>query len=320
MTASKRAAAVAAIVLLPSLVPAVAYAQSEDQGLAQTLFDEGLKLMDEGKYAAACPKLAESQKLDPGGGTLINLALCREKEGKLASAWAAYNEALSLAIRDGRKERADAARERLADITPKLAKLTIVVPAETMGVAGLEVRFDKSPVRQAAWGVATPVDIGKHEVSATAPGKLPWSIAFDIMANGEVKSIEVGTLKDAPVEPKPVGNVDLAPGPKDTTLAWVVGGVGVAGIVVGVVTGAMVFGKKSDSDLECKNGCTQRGVDLMNSAYTFAWVSDVSLALGLAGIGVSAILFLTAKPSEPARAVTIVPTVGPGSLGLVGRF
>lgn len=317
MIANRRAFAALAAVLLPTFVPVAAYAQSE--GLAQTLFDEGLKLMDEGKYAAACPKLAESQKLDPGGGTLINLALCREKEGKLASAWAAYNEALSQSIRDGRKEREGAARERLAEITPKLAKLTIVVPPATM-VAGLEVRFDDSPVPQAAWGVPTPVDVGKHHVSALAPGKKPLSVPFEVKANGEAKSIEVPPLFDATVEAKEPGNPDAPPPSKDTTAAWVVGGVGAAGVVVGAITGIMVFSKKSDSDQACKPTCTQAGVDSMNSAYTLAWVSDISLGAGLVGLGVSAILFLTAKSPSSARAASIVPMMGPGMAGLQGRF
>ena len=317
MIANKRLLAAAVLALL--LVPAAARAQSEDQGLAQTLFDEGLKLMDEGKYAAACPKLAESQKLDPGGGTLINLALCREKEGKLASAWSAYNEALSQSIRDGRKERENAARERLAEITPKLARLTILVPSAAM-VTGLEVRFDSAPVRQAAWGVATPADIGRHEVSALAPGKRPWSTTFEIKANGEAKSVEVPSLVDAPVEVTQAPNVYIAPASKDTTLAWITGGVGAAGLVVGIVTGALVLGKKSESDQECRLGCTQRGVDLMNSAYTFAWVSDVALGVGLLGIGTSVILFVTAKPSASPRGAMLLPAIGPGMAGVVGRF
>ena len=53
-----------------------------DKAAAQSLFDEGRRLMGEAKYADACPKLAESQKLDPGVGTQFHLADCYEHLGQ----------------------------------------------------------------------------------------------------------------------------------------------------------------------------------------------------------------------------------------------
>jgi hypothetical protein len=53
---------------------------------AQSLFDEAMQLMKDGKIAEACPKLARSQSIAPNGGTLYNLAECYEKNGQSASA------------------------------------------------------------------------------------------------------------------------------------------------------------------------------------------------------------------------------------------
>jgi len=60
--------------------------------------------MKQGDYAAACPKLEESQRLDPALGTLLNLADCREQEGNVATAWSLFRDAESLARRGGHAE------------------------------------------------------------------------------------------------------------------------------------------------------------------------------------------------------------------------
>src|SRR5690348_1000013 len=82
---------------------ATAHAQAASQkATAEALFEEGRKLMAEGKVAEACPKFADSEQLDASSSTLLNLASCYEKLGRTASAWATYREAASLANANGR--------------------------------------------------------------------------------------------------------------------------------------------------------------------------------------------------------------------------
>src|SRR5437899_2884511 len=88
--------------------------------IAEQLFDDGRALLEAKRYPEACAKLAESQRLDPGGGTLLNLGICRELEGKTASAWAVLRDALGQAVSDKRSDREEVARAHLARLEPRL--------------------------------------------------------------------------------------------------------------------------------------------------------------------------------------------------------
>src|SRR5690242_5233362 len=95
-----------AVVVAPWVaIPAFAQPSASDRALATELFQQGRALMAEKKLDQACPKLEESMRLDPGGGTLLNLAICHEEQGKTATAWSEYAEAIALAQRDGRPDR-----------------------------------------------------------------------------------------------------------------------------------------------------------------------------------------------------------------------
>src|SRR5215467_9817965 len=87
--------------------PSAAMAQGEQRGTAkvaaEALFQEGRRLMAAGKAVDACPKFAESERLDPSPGTMLNLANCYEKTDRPATAWATYREGVSIAASLGRK-------------------------------------------------------------------------------------------------------------------------------------------------------------------------------------------------------------------------
>src|SRR4029079_16823967 len=129
----------------------------------QALFDQGVKLMGEKKYAEACPKFEESQKLDPGLGTQLNLASCYASMGRTATAWSLYLEVAGEAKNQNRADKEKKARDAAKALEPKLSKLIVEVSGP---VDGLEVKRNGQVVGQATWGTPIPVDPGDIKVTA----------------------------------------------------------------------------------------------------------------------------------------------------------
>ncbi|HEY8944288.1 MAG TPA: hypothetical protein VIM73_08495, partial [Polyangiaceae bacterium] len=157
----------------------VAHAQAGDKASAEILFNEGRAAAQQGNYELACEKLAESQRMDPAVGTLLNLGDCQEKLGRTASAWATWLEAAAMARAAGQADRDAHARQRAEALVPRLVTLTVEVPPEHR-VPGLTVTRNAIVLGAALWGTAAPVDPGEYEVSANAPGHQPWSTTVSV--------------------------------------------------------------------------------------------------------------------------------------------
>jgi hypothetical protein len=156
---------VVAVVLTASPVRAVGPA-------AAALFEDGRRLLGEGKIGAACARFAESFAIEASSGTLLNLALCHEKLGKTATAWSEYQSASRLAREQGREDRAAVADANAAALEPRLSRLT-PVPAKV--VPGLVITTEAGTFAEGSFGVAIPVDPGVHELKASAPGYRSWT-------------------------------------------------------------------------------------------------------------------------------------------------
>lgn len=126
--------------------------------------------MDEGRFAEACARLAESQRLDPAGGTLMNLARCRQLEGRTATSHALYTEALALARRDRREDRVEICQRMLSELEARLSRVRVEVPPHARA-QGLVIKLNGAPLPALAWDTEIPVDPGPVRVEAEAPGR-----------------------------------------------------------------------------------------------------------------------------------------------------
>ena len=276
--------------------------------VAEALFDEAVALMQAQRFAEACPKLAESHRLDPASGTVFNLAICLEKEGKHASAAIAFEESIARSLKDGNKEREGLARERLAQLKPLVSKIVVRVDPKIANLEGLDVRFDGASVRHQAWGIQVPMDLGVHVLTAVATGKKELRREVDISETGKVYEVAVDALDDAPIDP-----ASLRPGqggarPVDDgggtrrTVGWGLVGLGGLFVVGGGISGVIAIDRHAESDRLCKDppGCTSEGVSAETSANRFAWGANIGIGLGLVSAAVGTVLLLTGKPSGRA--------------------
>lgn len=276
-----------------------------DRAAAQALFDQARKLMNDDRYEEACKKFEESQRLDPAPGTQLNLADCFERIGKTASAWINF---LEVAAKAKKEYRITVAKERAAALEPQLVRLAILVPHR---VSGLEIRRDDNLVREPQWGTALPIDPGRHTITATAPGKKPWTQKFEIAEDKKQHEITVAKLADAPIEPKqkpkqkpekPGPDTAQSDGTVNLALALVAGGIGVIGIGIGTAFGVIAMGKNDDSLEHClesdPNLCQPEGVTLRDEALTAGNVSTAGFVIGGVGLAAGLVLWLTA-PSAP---------------------
>ncbi len=300
-----------------------------DPVAAQALFDDAKRLMASGNDAAACPKLAESQRLDPGVGTLLNLGECYEKIGKLARAWATFRDAEAMAFHEGQLARANWAKGRAAQLEAKLVQLTVEVP-EGARISSLEVLRDGEVLREPLWGSAVPVDPGDHVVEARAPGYKPFST--HVTATHDPIVVRVAPLEHeettAEAMPPPPPAIDTTPPvtietlpperkliePSSTlrTLGFVTGGAGLASVGLGALFGVLAI----DRDNAARGaGCdtttcpTPGALAISQDAKTFAVASDVAFAVG-AVLVATGIVFVVVAPRSPAARVARALFVG----------
>lgn len=315
----------------PLLCTYPARAEANNKIAAEALFDEGRRLMAQNKAEQACPMFADSQRLDPTPGTLLNLANCYEKVGRTASAWATYREAESLAAATSRPDLGATARKHAEALVLKLARITISAPSGK----DVDIKRDGVPVGAAERGVPIPADPGRHVIDASAPGRKPFSATVQL-AEGAALTVNVPPLEDAPEETKPALKepvVTAAPSPAPATtqpasdepsglgaqriIALAVGGVGVIGLGVGTALALSAKSQYDDSLASCprdQNLCTAEGVAKRDDARQTGNIATVAFAVGGVALATGAALwFLAPSRSEKTVAWTglrVMPTFG----------
>jgi hypothetical protein len=292
------------------LVTPPSRAQAPNAQVAESLFQEGVSLIEAGRTREACEKFSASYRLDPANGTLQNVASCHEKEGKTATAWSEWLELAGKAARAGQKDRERLARTRATELSKDLARLELKLPPAA-NVA--EIVVDTQPILRDAWTTSLPLDPGAHVVVFKAPGKRSTT-ANIVMTPGKTFALEVPVLADEggastttteppPAAPSPPAEKE----PSDTRrmTGLVVGGVGVAAVVAGAAFGVRAIALKNDAN--CVDTLCETAGDAAtrDDAKSSATISTIGFAAGLVALGVGAFLLLTSDPPRRGASARI---------------
>jgi hypothetical protein len=282
---------------------------------ADRLFAEGRALMAS-NLIQACDKFEESLRLNSAAiGTLLNVALCDEKLGRVASAALKFTEARDRAKEQGLREHLRAAEEHLATLEPIVPHIAIQL-TEQLPDTSILVDGRTAPLDNLA---AIPIDPGERVVVVSAVGRLPYRVQF-MIGQSEHKTLVIPALARSITvtsSRRRIGQIATITG----------------GVAFGTSVGLALYGLHlHNQQFENKNCMNVNGVDLCNEigqpindrARTYGNVATYVGGLGLVAIAAGAYLWYTAPTGTQVadKTLAIMPVATSDTVGLtaVGRF
>lgn len=289
---------------------------------AEQLFLEGRKDVERGAVDEGCSKLARSQSLDPSAGTLLNLADCYERQGKIATAWSSFREAARAASDRKRADWEELAEARARALEPRLSKIVVVVSADAP--RDLRVIVDDVELPREAFGAAVPREVGSHRIEATASGYLSWKSEVALGERAIVR-VQVPALTPAPSTPRSdLSSNDAAPNDRGAQWMKPAGvvslAVGGASMLTGGVFALLSKGALDDARASCPTyprfdatQCAASTREDNDAARRNAAISSATLIGGAVLVGAGVVLLLNAP--SPRRYV-LAPSIGREHAGM----
>ncbi len=270
--------------------------QPEDMPPAAVLFQEGRTLLEAGNAAEACSKFEESYKLEASAaGTMLNLGLCKEQLGKLATALKWFRRAQTRAAETNLADTESAAREKSAALAARVATIRLEVTAPV----GRTVTLDGVKIDEVEAG-HIELDAGYYVLELVAPGSPTVRRELDVI---DGKATTIPLVTSPPPAPKKYEMVDL--GATQRRRSNLIGAAGVALVVSSGVVG--LVGK-----LQYNDGESPKDWDRWKTVVRYGGSS--LFVLGAAAVTYAVVLRRTA-PGKERREVIAAPVIAPGHLG-----
>jgi hypothetical protein len=311
------------LLTLPTLT-ARAAPDAKELSKLRAKFQQATELEQAGNYTEAITVFREVGQVKMTPQVRYHIAFCEEKLGRLLAALGGYElaEADARSVSPGFQKDVN---ERMEDLRARIPKLVI---QRGEGAAAAKIELDGTALGSTSIGTEIKLDPGPHSVRATAPGKEPFSETVELaekdvktlvvkLAASEVPAVGGGVTTGGAAGGKDEG----ADKPPSRVLPYVIGGVGVASLAASGVFFLMRQGAISDLEDACgpnRDQCPPSKKDTYDKAKTYNTISQVTLGVGVVGVGVAATLLLTQKPAKekPKTGLTWVPAAPNAEAGM----
>jgi hypothetical protein len=199
---------------------------------------------------------------------------------------------------------------RLEELTPTV--LVSAVDSRGADVTDATVELDGVRFLEGLTGRASPVNPGKHTFVFRRPDGSETETQVLVVEGSKGRPV-VGRFPGPkaaarPAEPPP--SADAAPGSSRRTLAYVLGGAGVAALATFGYFALSGSSRESELEKSCKPHCTEAEARSVKTKYL---VADVSLLVGAGLLGAGTYLYVSA-PDDPKQGMSGF------AVGYAGRF
>jgi tetratricopeptide (TPR) repeat protein len=303
--------------------------------IARSIAVTGREAFNAGDYETALAMFRKAYQLYPAPTVVLYEARTLERLGLLIEALEAYTRTTQLPVPNHAPaqfaEAIAAAREESAVLSARVPKLVLVLRGVTIDDPNLSVSINGRALDRAQLREPQRLNPGTYRIAATAGVDRRFDTEATLVP-GQSRRIVVN-LTASPSDPLGVEGDGAAKGvigsepPSHHSIpliAYVAGGVGVAGVGAGVITGLLANGKYDDAERLCEDHrCAPGtpGLDAVDAFRTWRMVSSVSYGVGAAGLAAGVVLWLTASDDDDAgRASSIQPWGTAKTAGVRGTF
>lgn len=316
---------VAATVHVFAVTAHAAEPSAGDRETSRSLYGQGMQALDAHDYPSAERACGGAYALvkAPTAATCWGRAL--EGLGRLVEARDVFVETIHLpgtadepAVFVGARETARTEADQLAKRIPTVT----LVPSGPPESAPLEVTLDGATIKPETARLPRKVNPGHHTLAVSAQGFEPARVDVSI-AEGDDRRLEI-LLHPTGSRPKAPAATPPAPVSEHSeflTLAVIAGGVGVAGLAVGLGSGLAAASKHSGLDGVCNvsaGTCPPSASGDLDSFHALRTASTVGYVVGALGLVAGGVIYFLVPRTSRAPSTGLY--VGPTSCGLAGAF